>query len=200
MAHNDLSEKLDQLSSQELGFEFDDAATWSRLERRLDNRKPLAIWWVATVCLILGLAFILNSSTERSENLALTEQSTASEVEVQVPAVVQEQANRPVTVDEVSHYEEPKALKKKGIDPLHLASLPAIKLELEPVAIQLKKEKNRSLFAAEDISTIQASLEQSKVEKGRTMTIRAQWQKSPDELNVNYQALKIKLYEKDKNQ
>ncbi|WP_424963165.1 hypothetical protein [Ekhidna sp.] len=200
MAHNELSEKLDQLSSHELGVEFDDVATWSRLEKRLDERRPYAIWWVAAACLILGLAYILSPTLEQSERQVLSDQSIAadSKEDVETPAIIEEQVSPSVAVDEEFDYPDAKPLRKKGIAPLQVASLPSMNLSLEPVVVPVKHENKKSLFAAEDISAIRASLEQPTVEKGRSITIRAQWQKSTDELNVNYQALKIKLYEKNK--
>ncbi|MEQ9008013.1 MAG: hypothetical protein RLP12_09030, partial [Ekhidna sp.] len=94
--------------------------------------------------------------------------------------------------------EELKIPIRKGIEPAQVVELSKIKLSLVPIALpNSQQEIKKTAFAAEDISIIQASLGQPSIENGRTMTIRAQWQNSTEELNVNYQALKIKLYEKD---
>ena len=58
-----------------------------------------------------------------------------------------------------------------------------------------EERKDLVVFNQKDISIIQASLESPTIENGRKVTIRAQWKNSPNDVPVNYQALKIKLYE-----
>ena len=203
MALSELSEKLDQLSEQELGFEFDDAAVWSKLEQKLDNKNRYAFWWVAAACLLAGflfwpLGFFESMDAERP--------MVADQVEVaeeELVAVQEIPEDEPIVNGSRKEpaFMEFKIPSKKEIAHVQLAEVSRWKLHLKPIPTQTAIQETESpLFAAEDISIIQASLEQSSIEKGRTMTIRAQWQKSPDELNVNYQALKIKLYEKEKKQ
>ncbi|SNS97842.1 hypothetical protein SAMN05421640_1864 [Ekhidna lutea] len=197
MALNRLSENLDQLSGQELGFEFDEAAVWAKLESRLENRKSNVYWWTVAASLLLVLIFAPYSllKKDRSEALIMT---SIEEVAKEAPQEI-EALNADVSHKLKRHIaSEIGLLESRGVSSLQLAELPIKKLSLEPIAIVKQEKKNKPVFAAKDISIIQASLEQPSIGKGRTMTIRAQWQNSTEESNVNYQALKIKLYEKNK--
>lgn len=197
MALDRLSEKLDHISNTDLDFKFDEAAVWTKLEQRLDNRKVGLYWWLVAACLLIGLIFfpisLMKDNTEVSPAISATE-----------PAIIEEghalhQQSEEEVIPAVKIHDI-KSLARKEIATAQIVEIPMKKLSLVPIVQENPKKIKNTAFAVEDISIIQASLEQPTVEKGRTITIRAQWQKSPDELNVNYQALKIKLYEKDKNQ
>lgn len=194
MALNQLSEKLDALAEQDLGFAFDNAAVWAKLEGRLDNRRVYPYWWVAAACLMIGMTLLPISlmKTGITENPAL---SNNIDTGLKEPASIKAENGKKVIIEEF------KVPKPKGIEPAQVAELSNIKLSLVPIALpNSQQEVKKAAFAEEDISIIQASLGRPPIENGRTMTIRAQWQNSTEELNVNYQALKIKLYEKDRNQ
>lgn len=193
MAHNQLAEKLDQVSEHELGFDFDEGAVWNKLEHRLDNRKTFVYWWVIAACLLIGFTFLPISLLKESEvqTGALSDQVAAPTIEV--PTVVATEVEKTI----VPPGKEMRIVEKKGLAEILLAQVSQVELHLEPIAVA-KQRDYKTVFAAEDISVIQASLERPSAEKGRTITIRAQWQKSPENLNVNYQALKIKLNEEQK--
>lgn len=192
MAHNQLAEKLDQISTSQLGFEFEDSIMWSKLEQRLDNRKMIVNWWMVAASVLIVLLLLPTSLLKEtvketaliSQNLKIS--TTDSQVVVEGEDVVVAD-NRPIKSIWI--------LNKKGIEPMPLAQVSPQIGTLEPILIATQNE-TKPVFTGEDISIIQASLEQPKIGKGRTMTIRAQWQKSPTKSNVEHQALKIKLYEK----
>lgn len=196
MALNELANKLDTITKDEFGFEFDEAAMWNRLEQRLSNRRAFAYWWAVAACLLAGMLFMPMTLLRESSESLQAENEIVSGVEPKEQINVAAFAEEEVNVEEF-----PKTqlltLERRGVESVFATDMPNKTLQLEPIKIK-KEHKTKSAFAANDISVIQASLEKPKSEKGRTITIRAQWQSSPDELNVNYQALKIKLNEKDK--
>ena len=191
MAPNQLSEKLDQISGAELDIHFDEAAVWSKLEARLDRRKRIVSpWWAAVACIVLFIFFPHIFLKE-------TPPVQVAEIKSSEPVLIAQQ-DVEIQSREVSIKEHMAPL------PLHEVPLKRTKVSMAPLSIVPKLypiekivEKRALQFAAEDISIIQANLEEPGIEQGRTMTIRAQWQKSPAKSNVEYQALKIKLYEKE---
>ncbi len=195
MALDKLSEKLDHISNADLDFKFDEAAVWTKLEQRLDKRKVGLYWWLVAACLLIGIMFfpisLVKDDSEAIPTISATEPTIIEEIHT-----LQQQSEEEV-IPEVK-IQEIRSLARKEIAPAQIAEIPMKKLSLVPIVQENPKEIKSTAFAVEDISIIQASLEQPTVEKGRTITIRAQWQKSPDEINVKYQALKIKLYEKNK--
>lgn len=195
MAHNTLSEQLDQITKNDLGFPFDEDALWDRLEGRLEGKAAIQRRWLVAACLFI-LVF-LAPFTLLKEWSAPVSEVVAEEVikpEVVVPALVEEK----VEVVKQAKVEPIKTmtLEGRGVS-LNLASIGEV--ELAPAAIlQVQKQTNHTpQFAVEDISIIQASLEKSKVEKERGVSIRAQWQTTSSKADVNYQALKFKLNEKE---
>ena len=195
MAHNQLSEKLDLITDAELNTDFDPSALWSRLEDRLEERNS-AIYWRTVAACILVLTFFLPISILKETETRIQTQAISEMVEAAIdPSLVKsEEANEIIQKEQ---YVEPfRSLEKKGAE-LSIAQISATVPMLEPIALSENK-KGKAAFAPEDISIIQASLEKPKIRKGRTMTIRAQWQKSPTKSNVEHQTVKIKLYEKDK--
>lgn len=201
MAHNNFSEKLDQISIDELGFSFDESAAWKMLEAKL-NRKTIVLdrKWLAVACMFIAILMIPFSLTEKfsadtSEPVAI-EYYNPTEL-VNDPLLVEAEEDEVlerVRVFTPIHI-EPKKIELSIAD-VDLKSMVPLRLEV----IEIEEIKTTPQFALEDISIIQASLEGAKVEKGKNLSIRAQWQTTPNEVNVNYQALKIKLYEKEKKQ
>ncbi len=194
MAHKRLSEKLDSIAHLELGMAFDEGLVWEKLESRLTSKNKSFNWnWMVAAVLFLSVLLFPLTLLEKTEpRLEISHR--------------QHEVNPTVIENSNSNLEEvdKPAISRKT---LVFSTLPTKKIEVElaPVnvaglraseKIELKQKNTKLQFAAEDISIIQASLEQPKIEKGRTMTIRAQWQKSTAKSNVEYQALKIKLYEK----
>ena len=68
-------------------------------------------------------------------------------------------------------------------------------VNLKPILIE-KEQIERQLFANEDISIIQASLGTPKIEKEKSVTLRAQSHTSSQTVQLHNQALKIKLFER----
>ncbi len=192
MAHNQLAENLDQISTSQLGFEFEDSIVWSKLEQRLDNRKMIVNWWMVAASVLIGLLLLPTSLLKEAVNetvlISQDLEIPASDSQVGIVSENEEGVNeRPIKSIWI--------VNRKEIEPMPLAKVTPQIGSLEPILTAVQKE-NKPVFTGEDISIIQASLEQPKIGKGRTMTIRAQWQKSPTKSNVEHQALKIKLYEK----
>lgn len=193
MALNQLSEKLDGLTNEDLGFEFDHAEVWSKLEQRLDKRKANIYWWLVAACLLVGLTVLPISlmKTTITESPALTNHT---EDVIQEP-VSFEQQNDLETGQKIK-VEEFETPARKGIMLTQVAVVSNIKLAMEPIALPQKKVTHKPAFAAEDISIIQASLEQPSIEKGKSITVRAQLQSFPQVIQTDQKVLKIKLYEK----
>lgn len=192
MANNQLTEKLDQVSISELGFEFDEAAVWSKLEQRLDNRRALVYWWTVAACVLLATLFLPISLLKKTEIVTDTISQTIDSPGQENPVVI----NKQVEVEDLNKAKKPVwKLDKKGIEPIQLAQVEIKSLTLEPIVL-VSIEDNKPAFAAEDISIIQASLERSSIEKGKSITVRAQLQSFPDQVKSNQKVLKIKLYEK----
>ncbi len=193
MALNQLSDRLDQISVSELGFEFDDSAVWSKLEGRLNNTRAVGYWRTVAACMLL-LTLCLPISLLKEIDLPTNTLSVIEETSVIESSDL---SQAPMIEDDLKKTDKSIwKLDKKGIEPIQLAKVTVKSLALQPIEFEIIKVK-KPTFAGEDISIIQASLETPKVGKGRKMTIRAQWQKSPTKSNVEHQALKVKLYEKN---
>ncbi|WP_462252703.1 hypothetical protein [Ekhidna sp.] len=193
MALNQLSDRLDQISVSELGFEFDDSAVWTKLEGRLNNSRTVVYWRAVAACMLLLTLFLPISLLKEIDLPA----NTLSEIEGTSAIENSDLIQAPMIEDDLKKPDKPTwKLDKKGIEPIQLAKVTANSPALQPIEFEIIKVK-KPTFTGEDISIIQASLETPKVGKGRKMTIRAQWQKSPTKSNVEHQALKVKLYEKN---
>lgn len=195
MANNQLSEKLDQLSVEELGIAFDDAEVWSRLDQRLDNRRVYIYWWTVAACVLLGLLFLpISVLKEASTKTAVVAESVETSTSEEVVGVVPEEES--ITTQQHKTV-APIAIVSKKITTVGLAKITERSLSLEPIQLESRKEiKSAPTFAAEDISIIQASLERPSIEKGKSITVRAQLQSFPDQTKSKQKVFKIKLYEK----
>lgn len=196
MAHNTLSEKLDHIQSEELGFPFDEEALWVNLESKLDSKVAFNRRWMIAASIFL-LVFLAPLTLLKEWNADAPSEMVVEEV-VTIPEKVEMKAEESVVSNENIQRKHPAmpTLTRIGVKPV-IASVRNDKLvALEPIHFQ-KEQQPLQQFAVEDISIIQASLEKSKVEKGRSVSIRAQWQTPSRESNVKYQALKIKLNEKE---
>lgn len=201
MAPNQLSEKLDRLSEADLGVPFSEAEVWSRLESRLNKRtRGIWIWRVAAV-LLAGMVSIPISLQEQVHNRPLNNDGVAAvDLPTVLPVEVNSRSSKLVEAESEAFENRRSIAQTITLTPrkieVQLAVVQVSALALTP--IDLKEERiAQGQFSAQDISIIQASLETRNVEQGRNMTIRAQWQNSSTISNVEFQALKIKLYEKN---
>ncbi len=193
MALNKLSEKLDQVTEQELGIDFDSTVVWSKLEQRLDNRKAHVYWWVVAASVLLGLLLFPISLLKESVDTTLT---ISQFEEVPIKEVVPETALSVKEESVVPKRESKSTMEVQKIGtPLQYAKVSKAVLILEPLQVTYKKE-NKSTFDAKDISIIQASLERPSIEKGKNISIRAQLPSFPNHVKSNKKVVKIKLYEK----
>ena len=197
MAHRRISEKLDSISYEDLNVSFDEGLIWEKLESKLSPiSRPFEWKWMVAAAVFLLVLFVpltilkketqvLSEKVDKVENLKTLEKVVPSASLNTKGAVTLEKAKVQMKTHD---------LERKSVE-MQLATIANPTLSIE--RIELKKEKKKLQFAAEDISVIQASLEQPKTERGRKMSIRAQWQTSSTKSNVEYQALKIKLNEKN---
>ena len=198
MDRNILSEKLDRISCEELGVPFDQEAQWSRLASRFKNeRVTYQRRWLIAACFFLAVFLApmrllreisnLPSMDHQLESVTLPAYKS-TEIVTQPTKKVEERSVASTRTEQVLHVVAPLKVT------LELAKLDLSEVVLEEIGIKTNK-KSQPLFAAEDISIIQASLEKPSVEKGRKLSIRAQWQTYPTSTNVKQQGLKIKLNE-----
>ena len=195
MANKQLSEKLDQLSVEELGIAFDEAEVWTRLDQRLDNRRVFIYWGTVAACVLMGLLFLpisvlREAKVETAFVAESVETSTSEEVVEIIPQVESVSTQHPKVV-------VPGAIDRKQIASVGLAEIAEKSLSLERIQLKSQKEiKSALTFAAEDISIIQASLELPSIEKGKSITVRAQLQSFPSQVKSKQKVFKIKLNEK----
>ncbi|MEO9872613.1 hypothetical protein [Ekhidna sp.] len=195
MALNQLSEKLDAISEEDLGFELGNE-TWLRIENRLDAKSGYSRFWMVAACLLLCLTFIpiklLKQTNGIDYNQTLVEVVESQHIDIEV----QNQHAFSSDIQAESRTKEFESLETRKTELVTLAGVSQPRLNLKPV-VTLKETKHKPKFSVKDISIIQASLERPSIESGRTVSIRAQLEASTSEVKVNYQALKIKLYEKN---
>ncbi|NQZ77512.1 MAG: hypothetical protein HRT61_15630, partial [Ekhidna sp.] len=153
---------------------------------------PLLPWIMAAACTLLFVLFPISFLEKSTQDISLSE--VVEETKKDSPLMEVMPASNIGKKLEMIPVKTIKSIERRNVN-VALASVD-IKPLLEPLLQPKAEEKPQ--FAPEDISIIQASLERPSIRKGRTMTIRAQWQKSSTNSNVENQALKIKLYEKNK--
>lgn len=195
MALNQLSEKLDQLTEQELGIDFDSSEVWSKLEQRLDNRKVYVYWWVVAACVLMAILFLPISLLKETSSTTSTLSQTIDLPEIETPVVVE----NPKEVVDTKKLEKPIwRLDKKDIEPIQLAQVEIKTPALQLIVFAVEKD-NKPTFSGEDISIIQASLGRPKIGKEKNVTVRAQLNTSTQPIQFNNQVLKIKLFEGSNN-
>ncbi|WP_425390197.1 hypothetical protein [Ekhidna sp.] len=192
MALNQLSEKLDTLDSKDIGIDFDEARVWNRLNERLSSRRYPYYWWMAAASLFLLTLLPITILKETQPVINVYDKSAVVKSKIQEP--IHEIQEEPLELN--THIVPVITPRLRKHAELKAAVISNPNLTLVPIELS-EPSKEQVVFNQNDISIIQASLESPTIENGRKVTIRAQWQKSPNEVPVNYQALKIKLYEKD---
>lgn len=192
MALNQLSKKLDALDSNDVGIDFDEARVWNRLNERLNGRRYPYYWWMAAACLFLLTILPITILKETEPVINMYAESAVVESAIKEP--IRKIEEEPLESN--THVVPVISPQPRKHAELKIAKISKPNLTLVSIEIS-EPHKEQIVFNQKDISIIQASLESPTIENGRKVTIRAQWQKSPSEAPVNYQALKIKLYEKD---
>ena len=198
-----ISEKLDNVTYEDLGIQFDEGLIWEKLDARLgDETKALPIRWMVAAAIFLGM--LLFPFTVLKEEFSA---NPNAEIAYRIDEAIQ-------TPTEVDQSEELVSIANTKSDKIatevHLVRTKKLEVEyasiVYPTLTQVEfnvasEQKIMPQFAVEDISIIQASLEDAsindtRINKGRIMSIRAQEQTSSiDEQNDEpYQGLKIKLY------
>lgn len=194
MAHNILSEKLDAIKKEELGFSFSEEALWMKMEAQLGTNSGINVrWWLAAACCFIVV--FLAPITMQLENMPLVAETITKE-----QALIATPGGQGLELT-------PKKLESliipvaDDIQSNH-STLALAQVEMKPI-IPLRaqssletKVKMKPQFAAKDISIIQASLGRPSIGTGRSLTVRAQLQSFSTQSKLNKKELKIKLYEK----
>lgn len=202
MAHSKMEEKLDGITHGDLGVPFDEGFVWEKLESRLEGQpKAIHFRWMIATAIFLGVFFI--------------------------PYTILKKDVRPNTidpiVDQIVAGEQPKMMKSAEVVISKINSTTKVEIELLEVKskkIEMKvagisiptfskivvdqpsKKRIKPQFAVEDISVIQASLEDAtindqRIERGKKLSISAQWNSgnsSSDRLSAERnQALTIRF-------
>lgn len=211
MAHKTLKDRLDQLDYEDLSIPFDEGLVWERLEARLESKKKgFLIKWLIAASILLSIVsvplifqhaepdqVVASSDTKMETVTTLQKADENQEKDERVDWVTSEE-----TLKEMKRHPIIQTLTSKGIE-VNIADV-VLTPNLVKMPIKKNQKESKPQFAAEDISIIQATLENATVndrrmEKEKSLSIRAQWQTfSSDQTNIeSNQPLKIKLYEKN---
>lgn len=181
-------EKLDRITIDQLGIPFDEEAIWTRLDARLNNKQAYDYPWFLAACFFVLVLFF---------PMTLLKDTVKEEMPI---TITREVPLAPITTQEVTTTKEiqPSAEIKILQPRMTVVSLAQVN---KGFIHQLPIEKPENIatqpqFALEDISIIQASLKQSSIEKGKSLTVRAQLQSFSTSSETSNTQLKIKLYEK----
>lgn len=182
-------EKLDRITIDQLGIPFDEEAIWTRLDSRLNNKQAYDYRWFLAACFFVLVLFVpmtlLKDTVKEEMPITITR-----EVPFEAPITTQEFT----TTKKIQPIAEIKFLQPR----MTVVSMAQVN---KGFIHQLPIEKPMNIatqpqFALEDISIIQASLKQSSIEKGKSLTVRAQLQSFSTSSETSNTQLKIKLYEK----
>ncbi|WP_421764242.1 hypothetical protein [Ekhidna sp.] len=199
MVRSKLSEKLDNISQHDLGFEFDDAAVWSALDQRLGSKRAYANWWIAAACFLIGFTILPIGLLKETSTYPSMITDTGAIINDLEPVVIEKKVVEiPVQSHEKRTAIVPNRVSRKGVSPA-LAEVASVKLLLKPIIKPVQNERNKSVFSSKDISIIQASLGRPSIEKEKKVTVRAQLHTSSQPLQFNNQSVKIKLFEGSNN-
>jgi len=191
MALKRTREILDTISYEELGIQFDEGMVWEKLESRLapPARRVYPIQWMVAATFFLAVFFI--PMTFLKENKSMNNVEEVANLSKTLPLKEE---------NDLTSSSEIRALESNGSgdvssEPSWIPTIASKKLEPVLATITIpdfeqiniahnKSERIKPEFAVEDISVIQASLEDApvndlRIEKGRRIFISAQWQASP---------------------
>jgi hypothetical protein len=218
MGHKTLTEKLDEIQKEDLGVHFDQSLLWNELEAQLNQKKPAfttRLWVAASITLLMVLLpfALLKDSITQGKVPPMRSQADATPP-VQTPLVVPENkhlnpaesmANQPAVPDKKKAQPVESLIKQVAEvvnEPIGVRNVAQVKEEqTEPKGTESTKEEvkktKRRVFAHEDISIIQASLEKPTIEREKVMAIKAQLQPGsrPSDVLLNKE-LKFTLYAK----
>jgi hypothetical protein len=191
MGHNTLSDKLDQIQKEELGIHFNDSLLWEELNGRMEIKKAgFDFRLLIAACISLMILFspfiLVNNQTELGSEISSLTPIQKTEPIPAEPMIVEDQTLVKTAVHDI---------KKRPIDIGEKEVAEIGKLVIHPIEVQEYTKQKRQLFANEDISIIQANLGTPSIEKGKSVTIRAQFHASSQPVELNNQELKIKLFE-----
>jgi len=189
MALKTSKETLDTISYDQLGIQFDEGMVWERLESRLSPPTPAKypIRWMVAAVLFLSVFFVPLTFLKESKKLGgdINVASTSSKMDFPLK---ESNSLSPSKTKILENGRTKKTrlwipnVRSKGpdIDLAHI-KIPEIK---EVYIIPIENKITKPQFAIGDISVIQASLQDAsvndvRIEKGRKMSISAQWQDSP---------------------
>ena len=204
MGHNDLTDKLDGITREELGVDFREDMLWEKLAERLENdgiafpRRVLLAACITLFVLFIPLSFL---KIDRQVGSGVGDLSTpvAEVEEVIVPEVSTEREPLPSEAQPAG-MQKVLTIEKIGIGQLDIPteSIPSFKVHFKEVKVPVYENRETSLFALNDLSVIRENLDRGQVNRG-SRVIRAQFQPSPESEKINYQeTVKIQLYAKNK--
>jgi hypothetical protein len=196
MGHNALSDKLDQIQKEDLGIHFDEALLWGELKNKMEGKKvgfDYRLLIVACISFIILFAPFILVNNQVAPESEISSISSYQEIKQSEEAAIPRSEGR--SIEKMAIH----AIEKR---PIHIEVSEVeqfVKLTIKPIEIVEYQEQKRQLFVNEDISIIQANLGTPSIEKGKSVSIRAQLRASSQPVELNNQVLIIKLYEISNN-
>lgn len=209
MGHKTLTEKLDQIGKEDLGIHFDQSLLWNELEAQLDQKKKpvLSLKLLMAACIALLILFLpftlldhmisVNDNPVQNQRVETVIPKSENDSEQPIIEPVKKQtAQRKITVPtktDSATFNEELAVVEQISEPEKETE----EIESTPVKMEKEEQPKRRVFALQDISVIQASLEKPAIERERGFAIKAQLQSDsrPSDLFKNKE-LKFTLYAK----
>lgn len=181
MAHKKMSYKLDNILHGELGTSFDEGIIWEKLSERLDPQTKMTHRW--TLAAGLFLTILLLPSSFKNEQLSHAEIALE---EVLDTSFLDQAINNEVAHEPGIQSMEMLRLQRKSYAPISEEIRPPEIKGLEKIAhhfaLHVQEEHAKVDYMLDNLSLIQASLEESSVNdqrvKKKKMTVRAQLQSS----------------------
>jgi hypothetical protein len=196
MEPNSLKQKLDFITQDELGIEFDSELAWSKLDRHLHPVRRLYWAKLIAACVILLILFIpisVNKYTIEEPIALKLPRSTEIEKVANIPLLTSENQAFKETSQALINNLEIRELQGKG---LKIAIQETQFMLRNSAPIIVEKVKNPSAFSAKDIAMIQSSLNKQKFVREHTKSVRAQLYAVSSPAFPVKQEVTLKLYEK----